>query len=334
MSGTGETKFALETLALMPTWHCDVACHHCVFESSPRLTRTLDLEPALDAIAQAAAVTSARRVTLSGGEPFLRADYLLAIAEAAAAAGLVFRVVSNGTFGRDEKAASALLAQLKAIGVESVSISWDAFHEQFIEPGAVAGAIRACRKLGISVRLTAVVTRAHDLGAALSALGEEGFELPATQVKCLPVGRARKKVKAHDLLPAAQHERARACGSDFDTLALTPDGGAYPCCAVGGFTEGITLGKFPDSSIAQLLARRDRELKWVALSAQGPRFFSDRMTDAERSALEIDDALHDCVQCNRIFGCQTGRAAAERVLNDVRQAAQKAMLALATADVG
>ena len=333
MSATGENKFALETLALMPTWHCDVACHHCVFESSPRLTRTLGLDLALEAIAQAAGSTAARRVTLSGGEPFLRADYLLAIAKAAASSGLAFRVVSNGTFGRDARAANELLTELLSIGVESISISWDAFHEQFIEPSAVAAAIKACRALGISVRLTAVVTRTHDLGAALSALGDEGFELPATQVKCLPVGRARKKVKAHDLIPAAEHERGRACGSDFDTLALTPDGRVYPCCAVGGFTEGIALGKFPESSLAQLLTRRDRELKWVALAAQGPRFFSDRMTEPERAALQLDEGLHDCVQCNRIFGCQAGRDAAERILDDVRKAAND-MLVRAAANAG
>ncbi len=314
-------SYSIETLALMPTWNCDVACHHCVFTSSPRQTTVLDVKVACEAIAEVSLASTVRRVTVSGGEPFLRFEYLTMVAEEAARRSLAFRVVSNGTFGKDPALAVHALRRLRAIGLESVAISWDQFHERFIEPEHVVNSIRACRAAGISVRLTVVATRSHGIAQALAALGDEGFEIPATQVKCLPVGRARRKVKSNELLSAASHDRGRACRSDFDTLALTPNGEVYPCCAVGGFTQGICLGNYPENSMRELLAKCAQGLKWSVLASQGPRYFSDRMTTAEKASLEIDESLHDCVVCNRIFGCATGSALAERALADIKKEA-------------
>lgn len=320
-----DRKYALETLAIMPTWECDIVCHHCVFSSSPSLKGRLPIGHACRAIADVARTTHAKRVTVSGGESFLDIDYLAAIAKASREAGLAFRVVTNASFARDSDTAESAIGRISQIGLETVGISWDQFHARFINPERIRNAIRACRKLQVGVRLTVVVTKSSDFASALEALGDEAFELQVTQVKCLPVGRAEKKVGIDDFLPPAPGDLGRACRSDFDTLSLTPDGAVFPCCAVGGFTEGIRLGHYPEETLETLLDRRDRQLLWVILAAQGPHYFIANLTATEKAELGLNSAapaqLHDCVACHRLFRNQKGRELAERVIERLKNQA-------------
>lgn len=318
-------KHPLETLAIMPTWECDIVCHHCVFNSSPSLKGRLTAENACAAIAEVAKVSCAKRVTISGGESFLDIDYLAKLSHASRTAGLAFRVVTNGSFAKDASSAERAIGTIAQIGLETVGISWDQFHARFVPPERIKNAIRACRKLQVGVRLTVVVTKKSNLAAALEPLGDEAFELPITQVKCLPVGRAEKKIRSDDLLPPASSDIGRACRSDFDTLSLTPNGDVFPCCAVGGFTDGIRLGRFPQESIETLLERRERELLWVVLAAQGPKYFIASLTDAERAELGLDqvnsESLHDCAACHKLFRNQRGRNLAEAAVARLREQA-------------
>jgi hypothetical protein len=151
------------------------------------------------------------------------------------------------------------------------------------------------------VRITAVVTRTKTLASAVSSLGDEGFEVPLTQVRCLPVGRANRLVSPDELLSPAPQDRGRACRNDFDTLAVTHDGSAYPCCAVGGFTGGLKLGSIHQETVGALLHRRDNDLRWVMLASQGPEYLLRFASEQERRKVGVDGEMHDCVKCNRIF---------------------------------
>lgn len=305
-----------------------------MFSSAPSIRGKLPLKYASAAVREVAEVSTAKRITVSGGEPFLDLEYLFTLAHDARSVGLAFRVATNGSFGRDRQAAEKAIGELSRIGVEAVGISWDQYHSQFIEPDHVRTAISTCRKFGVSVRLTIVVSQASKLANALDLLGDEAFELPITQVKCLPVGRAEKKVRSNDLLPAASTDVGRACRNDFDTLSLTPNGDVYPCCAVGGFTDGIRLGRFPDEPLRTLLNRRDYDLFWVVLAAQGPKFFIERMTEVERTTLGIAAGanLHDCVMCNRLFRSPLGIEIATRVVTDLKNHAVRISEAMGPVD--
>lgn len=320
--GRDSSKHALETLAILPSWQCDVVCHHCVFSSGPSIRERLRLEHIVSAIREAAAVSTVKRVTVSGGESFLDFKYLLSVAEAARSSALLFRVVTNGSFATSSGLAESRINSLASIGIEAVSLSWDQYHSQFIDPDRIKNVIRACRKRGVSVRLTAVVSKMSNLYSALELLGDDAFELPISQVKCLPVGRAEKKVRSEHLLEPSPSDMRRACRADFDTLSLTPNGDVFPCCAVGGFTDGIRLGRYPDEPIESLLIRRDRDLFWVALASQGPQFFVERMTASEKAELGLPlENVHDCVACHRIFRSTSGSKIIERVMSGLKRQA-------------
>lgn len=305
-------RFALDVLTLMPTWHCDIACAHCLFSSSPKVSGQLDLDTARSAIAQVARDTLAGRVVVSGGEPFSDFPYLLAIAEATSREGLKLGVVTNGSFAADEGAARSQLAALWRAGLRGLTVSWDAFHEAFVEPRTIRTLLRLCRELGITPLISAIATRRHGLGDALAALGGDAFEVPAIQFKCLPVGRAGRRVPPEDLLPPAESDRARPCRADFGSLAVTHDGSAYPCSAVGGYTAGLRLGSLHEESLAALLRRRDFEPRWMLLANRGPRAFLDHATAPELQALGVTAADHDCVACHRLFSSPLAATLVER----------------------
>jgi len=317
------TRFSLETLALMPSFACDVACAHCVFHSRPNLPTHLNLAEIDDVILQAAAETTIQRVTLSGGEPFLHLSKVMHVAATVASCHLKFRVVTNATFASSDEAAEKVLFELKEIGLESLAISWDSFHEKFISPKSVQTLLRAARKLAISVRITVVATGPHRIGDAIALLGQESFEIPVTEVRCLPVGRAESMVPKEDLIPIPPWDKGRACRSDFDTLSVTADGSVYPCCAVGGFTQGILLGNVKNTSLSDLLRRRDNDMRWLILARKGPRHLLGFATDSELREINVTEADHDCVACNRMFRSRTGDILVERASSALRSQAKQ-----------
>ena len=318
-------RFGVRNLALIPSWECDVACHHCVFSSSPRAKGRLDLVQALQFIDELISCSNIEIVTLSGGEAFVDPDYLLAVARHCGKRPVSFRIVTNASFAVSDEAAKAQLLPLREAGLHSVSVSWDRFHEAFISAERVKTAIRACRRLGITVEMTCVVSRESRIEDALAALGEEGYELRVVQVKALPIGRGARKLKPESLFPASYWERGRACGSDFDTIAIVRDGTVYPCCAVGGFTDAIALGRYPNESAAELLARRRDSFKWSMLAARGPTQLMRCASTAELAAAGADPEAHDCVNCHRLFSSDLGETLVNRAKSEVDEIALRLM---------
>lgn len=306
-------RYALRELGLFPTWHCDIACRHCLFASSPKVRGQLPRAVATRAIRAAARWTTATRVVVSGGEPFSDLPYLIDLAHATRGARLGFRIVTNGSFATDPARARESLAALAAAGLETLTLSWDGFHEEFLPAARVRNALAACRALGIPALLSVVVTRTQTLAHALAPLGDDAFDVPLVQFRCLPVGRAARQVAADDLLPTPPQDVRRPCRADFGSLAVTYDGAVYPCGAVGGFTPGIRLGNLHDTSLPRLLRRRDQDLQWVALAQRGPTAFTDLATDAERQALGLAAGEHDCVACQRVFGSALGTTLVQRL---------------------
>lgn len=311
-------QFAVETLALMPSWRCDIVCHHCVFSSAPHLRGRLEIDSALAAISELVRISSLRRVAVSGGEPFLDAEYLITIAKACVPLNLRFRAITNCSFALDESVAEKAIQPLAEIGIETLGISWDAFHAQFVDPLRVRNVIRAARRLNVPVRLTAVVTRVKGLAEVLKPLGDEAYELPITQVKCLPVGRAESRVPESELLSPSRGDIGRSCRSDFDTVSLTPNGDVFPCCAVGGFTEGIRLGNFSTMTFAEMLKKRDWDSRWAILASQGPQYFLDLLSADEKQRLQLGSPQHDCVTCNKLFRTPYGSGLADRQANALK----------------
>ena len=298
----------IDELVLFPTWHCDIACRHCLFWSSPRLKGQLPLPLAQDLISQAARDLGAQRLVLSGGEVFGDPDYLVALARCARDHGLAFRALTNGSFANRPEA-RALLAELRALGMHSLTISWDAYHQEFIDAGTIRTLISLCRSQDIEPLLSAIVSRSHRLQDALDALGSAAHGLHCIQFPCLPIGRAQSKVAPESLLPVRPEDVDRPCAGAFRSLTVIHDGQVFPCSAVGGFSKGLALGNAHDERLLTLARKRARHPHWTLLSACGPGGLLAQMQpdDWAAAGLNPEQREHDCVSCHRLH--ESGLAA-------------------------
>ncbi len=120
--------FTPEELIFAPTSRCNLACAHCRVQRRPE---ELPLPAALDFLADAAA-QGIERVGFSGGEPFLRLDFLVAVTEAACARGMLFdRLMTNGVWWKDEGELAAALEALASAGFDgTIGLSFDRYHGQ------------------------------------------------------------------------------------------------------------------------------------------------------------------------------------------------------------
>lgn len=322
MVSAGHRRYGLRTLAILSSWECDAACHHCVFNSSPRAKGQLPLETLLSFVGEVVDCSDLERVTLSGGEALLFPEYVRDVVSHCSSLDLSVRVVTNGSFAKSHSIAVDQLSRLMEAGLNSLGVSWDRFHKLFITPDMVKNTLKACRSLGLPVDVTCVVSEECRLEQSLELLGDEAFELRVVQVKALPIGRGARKLDRSKLFAASYWEKGRACKNDFDTLSITPDGTVYPCCAVGGFTPGIALGCYPESTAYELLTKRENDLRWMMLANKGPSYLMQFASGQEKELVGLDTSVHDCVNCNRMFANSLGDELVGRATKEVDQAAK------------
>lgn len=108
-------KPRLQSLIFEVTQRCNHACLHCynVWQGESPASRTayprgeLDTESTLELLAKALDETDCRHVTLTGGEPLLRAD-LLVLLDFLAGRNVPVTLISNGRLLTEKKAASLI----------------------------------------------------------------------------------------------------------------------------------------------------------------------------------------------------------------------------------
>ena len=120
--------FAPEEVIFAPTSQCNLNCAHC------RVTRSSDLLDVGAAIRFLESCNDAGidRLGFSGGEPFLRVDFLAALSRAAVERGMLFdRLMTNGVWHRDAGALREAVAAVEGAGFDGVyGLSVDSWHDQ------------------------------------------------------------------------------------------------------------------------------------------------------------------------------------------------------------
>lgn len=120
--------FKAEEIIFAPTAECNLACPHC------RVTRIPDKLASRDAIAflKSCRPHGIERVGFSGGEPFLRPDFLCEVAKAAVDLDMLFgRLMTNGAWFESPEHLRKVLADLRQAGFDGrFGVSVDSYHDQ------------------------------------------------------------------------------------------------------------------------------------------------------------------------------------------------------------
>ncbi len=257
-------------LVLMITDHCPLQCAHCCVESGPRRMTTMAQADAISYVRQAHAMNPQTVLSFTGGEPFVRYPLMRAIAREAHALGMIHTVVTSAVWCKSREFARGRLAELQALGLRALSVSYDAFHEPWTTPEQVEHCIAAGVELGLKVVAGGAVTRTSK--GAREMLGERAACYPTVgwgDAPVAPAGRAAliplESLLMTDWGDAGLAESVCPIPSD---LYVQPDGSVYPCCTTGGDYDFLRLGNARETPLAELRARLERGA-WFRIITQG-----------------------------------------------------------------
>ena len=183
-------RFVLKKAVWEITLACSFSCRYCGSKGGRAREGELTTEEALSVAGQLAEL-GCKRVSLIGGEVFMRRDWK-EIAGRMSALGIRVNIITNGFLF-----AERLIADLKEVNIESVSVSLDgpkAVHDRYRQEGSYDRAVRAISTLheaGIPVSVISTLNAENapllpELYETLKGSGIFAWQLQA----CSPMGNA------------------------------------------------------------------------------------------------------------------------------------------------
>jgi len=272
------TMFQPEEIIFAPTGRCNLRCPHCRVTRGPSEIEAADAVAFLDTCADA----GIERVGFSGGEPFLRLDFLVAVTKAAVSRGLFFdRLMTNGDWWIDEAELEAGLGAVFDAGFDGViGLSWDAYHGQapararsFIQALASAWGRKDAVEI-LSVRSPDDLSFLRDLEAVASGLGgrveklageparivDEAFSSRSESdpddgsglnIQVQRFGRSRSAAEGASGMAEAWGDASwfvdDLCAGPGNVFYVHPDGSVAPCCGFANESAALKLGTVRDS---------------------------------------------------------------------------------------
>jgi pyruvate-formate lyase-activating enzyme len=260
------------------THHCNIACRHCYNGSGPHLkAQRIPLEPMLTIIAQMPDV-GIGRLNLTGGEPFLYPDHLIAVIAAGRGAGLRgISILTNGFWATTDSKAKQVLERLSAAGFmqgsdDFLKVSSGTYHQEFIPFDRALTLARSYyamfgRPLKIDFELPPgeSETKRHIRNQVGDAGLSKQVQLSFREVA--PLGRAK------ELRGIATRPIDDACDI-INEIVFDPDGTARPCCGLNNENQGVIVGELQTHSLTDLVKhmQNDPILQFLAANPMSAIF--------------------------------------------------------------
>ncbi len=245
-------------LVVENTNRCNAKCAMCYQSAGPKGSEilgksTLPIQAIEKIIREAVNIpTLTRRFHLSGGEAFLDIDGCIYLFNTAKESGYYdITTTTNGYWAKKVNRAISIAKLLKIAGLTSAEISWDYWHQPYIDPTAVSNCIEALSDEGIEVNLRLLATKSHSHAESLAFLRDSAIN-KSNRITCgvvFPTGRAAKEIEKSDF-----YYNGGTKGNCHSILNLTVNssGDVFPCCAGIDQTNKIKFGNVNDTSIVEI----------------------------------------------------------------------------------
>lgn len=269
--------------------------------SSPRATARLDdafLDRLLDDLLN---YESVREVGLTGGEPFPRRARTLEVMKRITDSGRTVTCVTNGFWGISLGAAERIFAELVAVGLDSLTVSYDDFHAAFIKTERIRNVLDASRETDIRVILNMCVSRTNTSNHLIEALGESVLGIQITKFPVVPAGTGRD-------LPDAEFQRRPITDRMLKCPGLEViyhyDGHVYPCCSPPIFDTNMTLGRIGEETYAATVDKLKLNALIGIMQREGFQWFINAIREVNPTAPAAiaTEVVSACELCSRIFG--------------------------------
>jgi len=304
-----------------PTSRCNLACSHCRVRRGPEELSA----PEASAFLERCARGGIERVGFSGGEPFLRPDFLAEVSRTAVASGLYFdRLMTNGDWFADPADLEESLSALYEAGFDGTfGVSADAFHDQ--DPGRLAAFLSAVFRIwGRKDCAEILSVRAPDEGPWLEGLRVLAERLGGRLVPRTgePRGIAdaaprREEAAAGEVLdiPILRFPRSAAgteagwgadrwfredfCEGPGNVFYVHPDGSVAVCCGFANENPSLIVGNIRDDDYDSLMesARANPHVRLVY-----EKGLDARRRELEASGVKFPGMTDDiCFFCDHLY---------------------------------
>jgi len=264
--------FNPEEIIFAPTGRCNLTCAHCRVKRGSSELSSASAIAFLDSCADA----GIERIGFSGGEPFLRLDFLVDVTRAAVDRGFFFdRLMTNGDWWKDEAGLRASLGAVCAAGFDGViGLSWDAFHAQ--RPERIATFLQAVFDVWgrkdvaeiLSVRSTDEAVFLRDVDAVAAVLGGKAEIIAGEPSRIVDVAYSTRSDSDPDdgkglVVPVQRFPWSRSaregaweaskwfvddyCAGPGNVFYVHPDGQVAPCCGFANENQALLIGTVNDS---------------------------------------------------------------------------------------
>ena len=134
---------------IMPNYQCTAACRHCLYACSMDRAGGYMSQADMDAVCATLREGGCRSVHIGGGEPFMDFDGLLALLKTARSHGIsVEYIETNGYWAASEDGVKKRLQALACAGADTLCISVDPYHAEYVPYTAPLNLAKWCRAYG------------------------------------------------------------------------------------------------------------------------------------------------------------------------------------------
>ena len=135
---------------IITNYNCSAACRHCMFCSSPGAGKDFITPDAAERIARKLAQAGVFSMHIGGGEPFLSFEALVTLLKAMLKEGIgVDYIETNAFWAQDDVKIMHRLRVLQGMGVDTVMVSVDPFHIEYVPLERPIRLVQAMRSIGM-----------------------------------------------------------------------------------------------------------------------------------------------------------------------------------------
>lgn len=296
-------------LVVESTNRCNAKCAMCYQSSGPTGSDDwgafrLNIDAIKRAMLEVLSIPAVQpRFHLAGGEAFIHAkDCYELFAYARTCGYSSITTTSNCYWAATPEKADTVAITLKECGLTQIEISWDYWHQPYIESRCIDNAILACRRQDIYVNLRILTTKEHGPRESLSVLAPAALSAVSeiSSGPVFPTGRAAKKLHKEEF-----HYGQNLSGACHSVLHLTVNakGNVYPCCAGADQTDALAFGNILREGITSIYQRMNNDPLLRVLVFYGIGAFVPLLD--ERDSFKEKDYSNICHLCWDIFSNPT-----------------------------
>ncbi len=132
---------------IMVNYACNAACRHCLYSCSPKREKNYMQKNTAAKIGKLLQDGGCRHVHIGGGEPFLNFEGLLTVINTLAQYNVYIDYVETNAFwARNEQKVCEYINKLLHAGVDTLCISIDPFHAEYVPPFLPIKLYELCKK--------------------------------------------------------------------------------------------------------------------------------------------------------------------------------------------